>query len=46
MPLIALCKLKFYSKIIMLTKAAKVLYTTFCIHNLLMAINGYSDGYC
>lgn len=38
MLLIALCKLKFYSKIIMLRKATKVLYTTFCIRNLLIAI--------
>ena len=38
MLLIALCKLTFYSKIIMLTKATKVLYTTSCIRNLVMAI--------
>ena len=38
MPLIALYQLKLYSKIIMLTKATKVLYTTFCIRNLLIAI--------
>ena len=35
---VALCILKFYSEIIMLTKATEVLYITCCIRNYLMAI--------